>query len=336
MKYKINYLITVVVSCLISNNYAETKSEPDHIPGQIAHLSRSDAICNQSHQLELSKSIYPIYLSNGGKYKVFDDAQAMGLFILEGKFQNNNLYEYLITMRSKDGSVRLYSDSGDALEIELFKGIDSPIPITLFNLQNFCDAAIPVKVENNAMIMRYPIKVIVPAHQWVSPGSYQCFLDIGVYINEGIEITTKTIQLLIEVECDQKILIKSRKTTGLQSKAILDFGEIYTTTTKQIFLDVQSNTNYQLLAQSMNGSKLILNQNWKRGMQQCSSIPYDCSCNGSKLILQNTPQKIFTGCANKQNNGNCHCFSITLHPDVKQNWEGIYEDEIVFSLQPMY
>ena len=288
-------------------------------------------------QFELSENIYSIYLANGGKYKVFDDFKAVGQCTLEWKsFQAELAYEYLITIRAKDASVRLYSNNGEILEIELFDGLNPSTPITLFDLQNFYVSAISVSVEKNATIMRYPIQIVIPPHQCVGPGIYKCFLDIGVYTDDAVEINNQTIQLTAEVDASQRILIKAEGLSTPQGGVTLDFGEVCTTTTKNVFLYVQSNVNYQLSAQSMNGSKLVLAPNWRRSYYQCSSILYDCSCDGLHFVLQNMPQKIQSGYFGREANEITHCFSITLYPDPKQNWEGIYEDEILFSLQPIY
>ena len=293
----------------------------------------------EAHQniMELSQNIYPIYFPYGTKYDPLVQVNSIGLCSLEWKsshpFHSKN---FLITVRSRSSSVRLESLCGDFLDVELFDGNNFSKPITLFDLQNFFEAALPIELEWNTVVMRYPIGILIPPQQKVRAGNYKCFIEIGIYTIDGKEIETQTIQLIVEVAQFQKISIHGNSLISSDHYFHLDFGEVIRPVTKNFQLQLESNIPYELYIQSLNGGYLLLNPEWTHNHYNCKEIPYDCSLNGKKTSLEKKNQLISITSQQSEITDNRCTFSITILPDIKKNWEGVYEDEITFSIRPMY
>ena len=90
----------------------------------------------------------------------------------------------------------------------------------------------------------------------------------------------------------------------------------------------------ELSVASLHGGKLVLREQYGPNESRESCIPYDCWVEGSRVHLETVPQSIWVS-SEKPFQKNVEVM-VRVYPDPSVNWAGVYEDELVLCLKPIY
>jgi hypothetical protein len=287
--------------------------------------------------VQLKQTTYDLCFQEGNEYNVFSDGENRGTCAFEWLLPEENAdREFALTIQSREYPARFRSEEGEVLNCDVFLSFQSLKPLVFYNGENFFQAAIWKQRTQEYREISFPLGISIPSRQKVKPGKFRCTLDLTLYNHAQELIGMKTVNIFVQVVPSQAISFSLEEGGYTKNRHRLDFGEIQEATTRKFYVDVSSNTPYEIQAKSINEGKLQMIPEWQKINYQETRINYSMLFNGKPVNLSNDGNVLLNETQIKDIQGQKFPVTVTIFPDLTKHWEGVYEDEIIFSIRPAY
>ena len=298
-------------------------SAPSFILGNIKKTNNHPVLYDNKIHLMLDKN---------NNYQVFTDGYKTTNCVFKWVLSDYTPLDLTCAVQSLDNQLSFCSPSGESFQFSIFKSNTLSESISLYKDGGLNASYLQMTPQDPGEV-KFSIWISIPPHQVVRPGLYSCHLILILFDKNHHKITQDSVILNVNVETSRLIRIATPGSEPSPS-GLLDFGESLIDLKKIFSVYVSANTNYRISAKSVNQWRLKMSPEWMKSNYSNVHIPYTLKFK-DKLINDPEGRSSVELVLNRENSlslNKRYDGEITLHPDSSKHWEGVYMDDIIFTV----
>lgn len=286
--------------------------------------------------VELSQAKFLLHFNHGAHYHLFDRQPAEALILLEWKLDKMMNHENLgLRLKLHEVPFSFAGPHNQKLNGSLFISDQANQPIPFY--KNDDSNLIWKKREAAGSIVRFPIVFFLPAHQLVAPGEYKSYLDLSLLTEDLKILVEQQAEFIVTVLPAQKIAIFNEEDTTEGANSLrLDFGTTKDNATRHFIVEVTANVPCDILCKSLNGGNMKLQAQFRKMHYSTIDMLYSLSFQGRHINLRNGNAFLLHHILPKTIQPIKYPIALTVQPDLQKNWEGTYEDEVLFFIRSAF